>query len=163
VRNHKISRFQSRLSNRPVSGGSHGGIDGGCWLSLSVAVGGLGVIVVGGGWVVVVERKLVTCRSRTTGFGKQRSAGHQMSLLCHQLCHNKCHCGSVGYSACLHVLAGLGFNSQTMPFFFTLLYINKGIRLCLNTFITILIKSIWTVPCGLFHGIHMDWFMWNVP
>jgi hypothetical protein len=74
-----------------------------------------------------------------------------MSLLCHQLCHNKCHCGSVGYSACLHVLAGLGFNSQTMPFFFTLLYINKGIRLCLNTFITILIKSIWTGSCGMFH------------
>ena len=43
----------------------------GCWLSSSVAaVDGLGVIIVGGGWVVVVERKPVMCQSQTTRFGE---------------------------------------------------------------------------------------------
>src|SRR6266446_10867508 len=48
-----------------------------------------------------------------------------------------------------------------MQFFFLLIYIhNKGIRLCLNTFITILIKSL-RIPCGMVHGIHMDCSMWT--
>ena len=62
-------------------GGSRGGVDRGCWLSSSPAVDGLGVVVAGGGWVVVVERKVVMWLSRTTVFGKQRPAGHQMSSL----------------------------------------------------------------------------------
>jgi hypothetical protein len=45
--------------------------------------------------------------------------------------------------------------------FFSPIYIyNKGIRLCLNTFITILIKSL-RIPCGMVHGIHMDCSMWT--
>jgi hypothetical protein len=52
-----------------------------------------------------------------------------------------------------------GFNSCILHFFFT--YI-KGIRLCLNTFIAILIKSL-RIPCGMVHGIHMDCSMWTGP
>src|SRR6266446_4791707 len=45
--------------------------------------------------------------------------------------------------------------------FFSLIYIyNEGIRLCSNTFITILIKSL-RIPCGMVHGIHMDCSMWT--
>src|SRR5260370_253996 len=45
--------------------------------------------------------------------------------------------------------------------FFSLIYIyNKGITLNLNTFISILIKSL-RIPCGMVHGIHMDCSMWT--
>ena len=53
------------------------------------------------------------------------------------------------------------FDSCILHFFLTYIYIyNKGIRLCLNTFITILIKSL-RIPCGMVHGIHMDCSMWT--
>ena len=49
-------------------------------------------------------------------------------------------------------------------FFFSLYIYNNGIRLNLNTFITILLKSkdsIWNVPWNPYGTVHMDWFIWN--
>ena len=42
---------------------SCGGVDSGCWLSLSAVVDGLVLVVGSGGWMVVVERKPVMWQS----------------------------------------------------------------------------------------------------